>query len=589
MKHFYLILFSISLIHTCTIGGAYDDIGRPYIFKTRYRVDIEHRDKKMYYNTDGEINFIGNISVGDDTNETWMGLNEEGLSIVNAWITDNRELSRNNGRLMLDVLSQCADLDYFTNTIVSNITDSYSDLSGIFLLSDNTAHNESQAKILLYEISMINSEIQHDTLIYVMPDSFICRSNFFFDYNDSENFGSNSNAKYRYLGCQEQFSEIANTNSLTSENIYSNIVRSFRQRNSNDDGTPRYYTVPFENQVQSDAGRPYGYISTSYSISRDENISSVIVRGVVDEDKKLTTIWTQMGNSALGVPIPLWAIGSIPNEVSGENNFTSSAPLCTASNSLRDRLYSYPNIVNGSSYNDSYIDSYQLKNFDNQGIWDLIPDFFAETESQLNSWMSTPINTSAIEAYQNNIATFALNDLDNISRIKPPVISQFEVTDIQINNAENHEIILYDNSLHCPIFWEWSIPGTDALSNNQNSILQYNDNFHGTFIIKLEVNDYDGNFNSHYKAIGCVDSTASNYNSGYNIYEYNGICKFNQETSNDINFDEVVNVLDINVLISKILYVYTFINSYDQNNDLNSDGIVNVSDIIFLVDIIINQ
>ena len=148
---------------------------------------------------------------------------------------------------------------------------------------------------------------------------------------------------------------------------------------------------------------------------------------------------------------------------------------------------------------------------------------------------------------------------------------------------------MYDNSLHCPIFWEWSIPGTDALSNNQNSILQYNDNFHGTFIIKLEVNDYDGNFNSHYKAIVCLDSTASNYNSGYNIYEYNGICKYNQETSNDINFDEVVNVLDINVLISKILYVYTFINSYDQNNDLNSDGIVNVSDIIFLVDIIINQ
>ena len=296
-----------------------------------------------------------------------------------------------------------------------------------------------------------------------------------------------------------------------------------------------------------------------------------------------------MGYSALGVPIPLWAIGSIPNEVSGENNFTSSAPLCTASNSLRNRLYSYPNIVNGSSYNDSYIDSYQLKNFDNQGVWDLIPDFFAETESQLNIWMSTPINTSAIEAYQNNIATFALNDLDNISRIKPPVISQFEVTDIQINNAENHEISLYDNSLHCPIFWEWSIPGTDALSNNQNSILQYNENFHGTFIIKLEVNDYDGNFNSHYKAIGCIDSTASNYNSGYNIYEYNDICKFNQNTPNDINFDEVVNVLDINVLISKILYVYTFINSYDQNNDLNSDGIVNVSDIIFLVDIIINQ
>ena len=110
-----LIIFLIlSILHPCTIGGAYDNEGRPYIFKVRDR-DEQYENNKLHYNTSGTISYVGNINVGTpNLNQTWMGVNEQGLAIINAFVSDSLRTS-DNGKFMHDVLSTCSTLNQFEN------------------------------------------------------------------------------------------------------------------------------------------------------------------------------------------------------------------------------------------------------------------------------------------------------------------------------------------------------------------------------------------------------------------------------------------------------------------------------------------
>ena len=52
----------------------------------------------------------------------------------------------------------------------------------------------------------------------------------------------------------------------------------------------------------------------------------------------------------------------------------------------------------------------------------------------------------------------------------------------------------------------------------------------------------------------------------------------------DINFDQIINIQDIVLLVNLILS-----NEYNGSADMNSDGIINVQDIILLINIILNN
>ena len=153
MPFIFIILFSI--LYPCTIGGAYDDEGRPYIFKVRDRSE-NYKDNKLHYNTSGNINYVGNIKTGtSNLNQTWMGINEEGLAIVNAVVSDDylddnylRNLN-DNGKFMHDVLSTFETLEQFENHQL-NILDHYENLYGNFILLDNSSPEGEQSKLWLY-------------------------------------------------------------------------------------------------------------------------------------------------------------------------------------------------------------------------------------------------------------------------------------------------------------------------------------------------------------------------------------------------------------------------------------------------------
>ena len=57
----------------------------------------------------------------------------------------------------------------------------------------------------------------------------------------------------------------------------------------------------------------------------------------------------------------------------------------------------------------------------------------------------------------------------------------------------------------------------------------------------------------------------------------------------DLNFDTIINVQDIIILISFILSIDSYNYQDLIASDINSDGILNISDIIILVDMILND
>ena len=59
-------------------------------------------------------------------------------------------------------------------------------------------------------------------------------------------------------------------------------------------------------------------------------------------------------------------------------------------------------------------------------------------------------------------------------------------------------------------------------------------------------------------------------------------------TNGDVNFDSVLNVLDVVMIVGYVLGNDELTDTQVQASDLNGDGIVNVLDIVMLVDAILN-
>jgi hypothetical protein len=68
-------------------------------------------------------------------------------------------------------------------------------------------------------------------------------------------------------------------------------------------------------------------------------------------------------------------------------------------------------------------------------------------------------------------------------------------------------------------------------------------------------------------------------------YLHRSTHKINGNTPGDINFDGIINILDVIEMVSLILEN----SSYNELADMNSDGLINVVDVIQLVNIILSS
>ncbi|MBC8197687.1 MAG: hypothetical protein H8E60_07365, partial [Candidatus Marinimicrobia bacterium] len=297
----------------------------------------------------------------------------------------------------------------------------------------------------------------------------------------------------RYNRSQNILNSEINQQNINVDTLLNGLVRDF-SRSYTSSFLP--YEIPYMNQATDNTEFPYGYIPTKNSISRYQTVSSCIVRGILPGERpELTTMWTQLGNSASSVILPYFPINTIPNQA---NNTT----LSDYSNNIKAELY-YPETVNGWYI----IDSYQLENSDYNlnAIWPNFRNFeeniFSSTSTNISTWNNTGYDIVDINNFINNNVSNLINFYSttlNSGSIyqRPNVIADFSWT------KENHQITFLDQSIHGPNIngsgWNWDFNDLYT-SIDQDPIHTYTQS--GNYFVTLLVEGIDGSTDIIYQPI----------------------------------------------------------------------------------------
>ena len=96
----------------------------------------------------------------------------------------------------------------------------------------------------------------------------------------------------------------------------------------------------------------FGWFAEQDFIARRSTSCAVAIQGVrPDEDASFTTMWTVIGYPPVTPAVLVWLKGAdkkLPKALTVDQN--KHAPLCDASNMLRDKIYSYHRGTNTESY-----------------------------------------------------------------------------------------------------------------------------------------------------------------------------------------------------------------------------------------------
>jgi len=151
---------------------------------------------------------------------------------------------------------------------------------------------------------------------------------------------------------------------------------------------------------------------------------------------------------------------------------------------------------------------------------------------------------------------------------------------IYYNRKENSNNINYNiGGYSSNNFFEYDITYTDiegeeAWIPNGTGNISINPLF-----ISLSENNYNLSNNSP-----CIDSGAPWIYDPDNTISDMGAFYYHQNNLGDLNFDGIINILDVLIVISLILE-----NSFNSQADMNFDSTLNVQDIIFLINIILSN
>ena len=85
--------------------------------------------------------------------------------------------------------------------------------------------------------------------------------------------------------------------------------------------------------------------------------------------------------------------------------------------------------------------------------------------------------------------------------------------------------------------------------------------------------------------LGCTDPSSPNYNS--NALVDDGTCEASADLLGDVNFDGILNILDVVSLVNYVLDIIPFSDEQVAVSDITQDGDINILDIVTLVNIIL--
>ena len=87
--------------------------------------------------------------------------------------------------------------------------------------------------------------------------------------------------------------------------------------------------------------------------------------------------------------------------------------------------------------------------------------------------------------------------------------------------------------------------------------------------------------------LGCTDPSSPNYNADALVDD--GTCETSADLLGDVNFDGILNILDVVSLVNYVLDIIPFSDEQVAVSDITQDGDINILDIVTLVNIILDS
>ncbi len=306
---------------SCTIAvvsGSVTTDSRPLLWKNR---DTDYLDQEVRYFDDGSHGgYITVVSTGiDETSTAYVGVNDEGFSIMNANAPDlNTGSPTSHGILMKLALKECESVADFEALLIATSGSRghiWSNFGVIDRFGDAAIFETNDWDYRRYDA---DSE-----------GGFIVRTNF-------SVWGGGAPGS-RYERAYQLISSAAGSGQLDHGYMVQTV--------SKDIGGP--------------PSMPCGqWPTTDPAISRYKTRSAAVVHGVLpSEDPRLSTFWCILGEPSCGVGVPLWSYaGTPPPEMSVPGQL---APMCAE---IQEKeLYCYNSLTD-----DTTIDTHALVGDDGQ-------------------------------------------------------------------------------------------------------------------------------------------------------------------------------------------------------------------------------
>ena len=158
-------------------------------------------------------------------------------------------------------------------------------------------------------------------------------------------------------------------------------------------------------------GHEVGYLPNNSSINRNSSVSFAVIQGVyVDEDPRLSTMWTILGQPSTGITVPYWPVGETPPEANGPE----TAPLADAANRIKQELYEEYEGVDPETVTvrPLFINTHELMDENGDGIWNITmpleDSIIAEAEGAREGWRASGVDDAGMLELEGRLARQAL-------------------------------------------------------------------------------------------------------------------------------------------------------------------------------------
>ena len=325
---------AMEFANACTsaiISGKVTPDGRPIMWKNR---DTDNLKNCVRYMKGERYGFIAVTSYADNPSSVWMGTNDMGFSIMNTLSynlieEEGKGSSKRNGAVMKRALEICATVMDFRHYLDT--------LSRPMSVRSNYGVIDAQGNGYYFEVNS-TKYVEYDVNDpQVAPHGFIVRTNYSFSGQLNEGAGY-----VRYQEAHEKLFTASASGEITPRWLFSHLSRSFHNPLMGIDLKDGKHNKP----------ETSGWFAEQDFIARRSTSCAVAIQGVrPDEDASFTTMWTVIGYPPVTPAVPVWLKGAdkkLPKALTVDQN--KHAPLCDASNMLRDKIYSYHRGTNTESY-----------------------------------------------------------------------------------------------------------------------------------------------------------------------------------------------------------------------------------------------